>query len=171
MNKKEHWEKINEEDRLLTIENPELNQSGIYDNEGNKLPKEKRESFISMPTEFILSRVYYKLTNKDKSIYTFLASKCSFRRNTRIKTDTINELTGIPIVTIKRSLRRLEFYHFIHRRVYSLGPRSKRRIITLQRWDSAYKLLVKEGKIKVVPGKGIMSITPYLPNKFKKDLK
>ncbi|GAH53876.1 unnamed protein product, partial [marine sediment metagenome] len=70
--------------------------------------------------------------------------------------------------TIERSLRRLEFYHFIHRRVYSTGPKSKRRIITLQRWDSAYKLLVREGKIKAISDKEIIFITPYLLDKFKK---
>jgi hypothetical protein len=49
-----------------------------------------------------------------------------------------------------------------------MGPKLKRRIITLQRWDSAYKLLIREGKIKAISDKEIVFITPYLPKKFKK---
>ncbi len=53
-----------------------------------------------------------------------------------------------------------------------MGPKSKRRIITLLRWNTAYKLLIKEGKIKAISDKEIIFITPYLPKKFKKsDLK
>ena len=169
MNKKEYWENINEEDRLLTIKHPELNQSGIYDNEGNKLPKDKRERYEPIPGGFIDSGLIEKLTKKDIYIYFFLSSRCNFRRNTRVKTEIINQETKIPIVTIKRSLRRLEFYHFINRRVYSLGPKLTRRIVTLLRWDTAYKLLVKEKKIKAVSSEDTNPIiTSYLPNKFKK---
>ena len=50
-----------------------------------------------------------------------------------------------------------------------MGPKLTRRIITLLRWDFAYKLLVKEGKIKAISGKDKNPIiTPYLPKKFKK---
>jgi hypothetical protein len=49
-----------------------------------------------------------------------------------------------------------------------MGPKSKRRVITLLRWDNAYKLLIKEGKIKATSSKEILFITPYLPDKFKK---
>lgn len=169
MNKKEYWENINEEDRLLAIKYPELNQSGYYDNEGNLLPKSKREKYDPMPRGFTDSGLIEKLTKRDIYIYLFLSSKCKPQRNTRVKTKTIHQETKIPIVTIKRSLKRLEFYHFIHRRVYSLGPKLTRRITTLQRWDSAYKLLVKEGKIKAISSEDTNPIiTSYLPGKFKK---
>ncbi|MBA7610890.1 hypothetical protein ES703_18104 [subsurface metagenome] len=109
------------------------------------------------------------LTKKDKDIYEFLASKCTWYRNTRKTNPDITEETGIPDITIKRSLKRLEFYHFIHRRPYSMGPKLTRRIITLLRWDTAYKLLVREGKIKATSGKDTNPIiTPYLPKKVKK---
>jgi len=169
MDKKEYWEHINEEDRLLAIKYPEVNQSGCYDNEGNLLPKSKREQYDPIPRGFIDSGLIEKLTKKDIYIYFFLSSKCNPQRNTRIRTEIINQETKIPIITIKRSLRRLEFYHFIHRRVYSMGPKLKRRITTLQRWDSAYKKLVVEGKIKAISGKDTNPIiTSYLPDKFKK---
>ncbi|GAI16005.1 unnamed protein product, partial [marine sediment metagenome] len=145
MNKKEYQEYKNNEDKTLVNLHPELNQSSCYDNEGNLLPKDKRESFSYLPNGFINSGLSRMLTKKDKDIYEFLASKCSWWRNTRRTNKYISEGTGIPNITIERSLRRLEFYHFIHRRVYSTGSKSKRRIITLQRWDSAYKLLVREG--------------------------
>jgi hypothetical protein len=168
MNKKEFKEKMDLEDKTLVNFNPELNQSSCYDNEGNLLPKDKRESFSYLPNGFINSGLSRMLTKKDKDIYEFLASKCSWWRNTRKTNPDITEETGIPDITIKRSLRRLEFYHFIDRRPYSMGPKSKRRIITLLRWDTAYKLLVREGKIDVKSDQ----ITPYLPDKFKKsDLK
>ena len=169
MNKKEFKEKMDLEDKTLVNFNPELNQSSLYDNEGNLLPKEKRESFSYLPNGFINSGLSRMLTKKDRDIYDFLASKCSWWRNTRKTNPDISRETGIPNKTIKRSLRRLEFYHFINRRVYSMGPKSKRRIITLSRWDSAYKLLVKEGKYKANSGEDKDPIiSPYLPGKFKK---
>lgn len=168
MEKKEFQERMDLEDKTLVNFNPELNQSSCYDNEGNLLPKEKRESFSYMPNGFINSGLWFKLTAKDKDIYFFLASKCNLWRNTKKTNPDITEETGIPNITIERSLRRLEFYHFIHRRPYSTGPKVKRRIITLLRWDNAYQLLVIEGKIKAISSKEIIFITPYLPKEFEK---
>ena len=169
MNKKKFKEKMDLRDKTLINLNPELNQSSLYDNEGNLLPKEKRESFSYMPNGFINSGLSRMLTKKDKDIYEFLASKCSWWRNTRKTDPDITEETGIPKITIDRSLRRLEFYHFIDRRPYSMGPKSKRRIVTLLRWDTAYQLLVREGKIEAISSKDTNPIiTPYLPKKFKK---
>ena len=168
MNKKEFKEKMDLEEKRLINLNPELNQSSLYDNKGDLLPKERRESFSYMPNGFINSGLSRMLTKRDRDIYDFLASKCSWWRNTRKTNPDITRETGIPEVTIKRALEKLEFYHFIHRRRYSMGPKSKRRITTLSRWDSAYKLLVKEGKIKAISDKEIVFITSYLPKKFKK---
>jgi len=169
MDKKEFKERMDLEDKTLVNFHPELNQSSCYDNEGNLLPKEKRESFSYMPNGFINSGLISKLTHKDFEIYFFLASKCNLWRNTKKTNPDITEETKISKITIDRSLRRLEFYHFLHRRVYSMGPKLTRRIITLQRWDSAYELLVKEGKYKAYSGKDQDPIiTPYLPKTFKK---
>ncbi len=168
MKKKEFKEKMDLEDKTLVNFHPELNQSSCYDNEGNLLPEDKRESFSYLPNGFINSGLSRELTKRDRDIYEFLASKCNGYRNTRKTNPDITRETGIPNETIKKSLRRLEFYHFINRRRYSMGPKLKRRIITLQRWDSAYKLLIREGKIKAISDKEIIFITPYLPDKFKK---
>jgi len=171
MEKKEYQELRNNEDRELIKKYPELNQSGIYDNEGNKLPKEKREQYDPIPRGFINSypeKVFFKLTAKDIYIYFFLSSKCNPWRNTTVKSEKINEETGIPEITIERALRRLEFYHFIKRRTFYINPKRKKRITYLLRWDTAYKGLIKEGKIKAISDKKIIFITPYLPNKFKK---
>ncbi|MBA3061665.1 MAG: hypothetical protein FP833_01680 [Atribacteria sp.] len=168
MEKKEYRERMDNEDKTLINFNPELNQSSYYDNEGNLLPKDKRESFSYLPNGFINSGLWFVLTAKDKDIYFFLASKCNRWRNTKKTNLDITSETGIPEVTIKRALEKLEFYHFIHRRLYSTGPKSKRRIITLLRWDTAYKLLVKEEKIKAISDKEIIFISPYLPKEFRK---
>lgn len=165
MKKKEYWEYRNNEDKTLVNLYPELNQSGMYDNEGNLLPKDKREQYDPVPRGFMDSGIFFRLTSRDKDIYFFLSTKCNPQRNTRIINEKITELTGIPDPTIKESFRRLEFYHFISRRVYSLGPKSKRRITTLLRWDTAYKRLVKEGKIKAISGKEIIFIRPYKRDK------
>jgi hypothetical protein len=168
MDKEEYRELRDNEDKTLVNFNPELNQSGYYDNEGNILPKNKREQYDPLPRGFIDSGLWYKLTARDKDIYFFLSSKCNNWRNTKKTNPYITRETGIPDITVKRSLRRLEFYHFICKRPYSMGPKSKRRVITLLRWDNAYKLLIKEGKIKATSSKEILFITPYLPDKFKK---
>ncbi|MBA7608530.1 hypothetical protein ES703_15707 [subsurface metagenome] len=165
MKKKEYWEYRNNEDKTLVNLYPELNQSGIYDNEGNILPEEKREQYDPIPRGFIDSGIFFRLTARDKDIYFFLSSRCNPQRNTQIKSEKITRLTGIPDCTIKESFRRLEFYHFIDRRVYSLGPKLRRRITTLLRWNTAYKRLVKEGKIKAISGKEIIFIKPYKRDK------
>lgn len=169
MNKKEYQEYKNNEDKTLVNLYPELNQSGIYDNEGNKLPKPKREQYDPIPRGFINSKLWFKLTARDKDIYFFLSSKCNPQRNTWATNDYIERETGIPNITIKRALRRLKFYHFISSRRYFTMPNSDKtiRIIVLQRWDTAYKKLVREGKIKANSGRDKDPITiPYLPKDF-----
>lgn len=168
MDKEEYKERLDLEDKTLVNFNSGLNQSSFYDNEGNLLPENKRESFSLLPNGFINSGLWFKLTAKDKDIYFFLASKCNRWRNTKKTNLDITRETGIPEVTIKRALERLAFYRFINRRLYSMGPKSKRRIITLLRWDTAYKRLVREGKIKAKSSKEIIFITPYLPKEFRK---
>lgn len=148
MDKKEFREQKELEDKTLVNFNPEVNQSGIYDNEGEKLSKEKREQFSYMPMGFITSGVIFYLTGeKDIILYHFLSSKCNRYRNTRVTNAYIARNTGLKNATINRALKRLEFYHFISRRVYYIGLNKKSRIITLLRWDTAYKKLVEEGKI------------------------
>jgi len=168
MSKKEYQKLMNDEDKTLVNLYPELNQSLAYDNEGNRLKKEDMENFDYIPRGFINSGLIFKLTANDINIYFFVSSKCNPYRNTRITNYYITRETGIPDITIKRALNRLEFYHFIDRRkFYSKSNMNKtRRIITLLRWDTAYKRLIKEGKIKAISDKEIVFITPYLPGKL-----
>lgn len=170
MNKKEYQEYRNNEDKTLINLYPELNQSGIYDNEGNRLPKHKIEQYDPLPRGFTNSKLILMLTGRDKDIYFFLSSKCNLHRNTWVTNDYITRETGIPDKTIKRALKKLKFYHFISiRRYFTKSNISRsRRIITLLRWDTAYKRLVIEGKIKADLNGGIIFPTPYLPDKFKK---
>jgi hypothetical protein len=171
MNKKEYQERRNNEDKTLINFHPELNQSGIYDNEGNKLPKPKREQYDPIPRGFIDSGLLLKLTARDIYIYFFLSSKCNKWRNTWVTNDYITRETGIPDITIKRALKKLKFYNFISSRKYFTKSNisRSRRVITLLRWDTAYKKLVIEGKIKANSGEDKNPIiTPYLPGKVRK---
>lgn len=161
MDKKEYQEYRNKEDKTLVNFYPELNQSGIYDSEGNKLPKSKIEQYDPIPRGFINSELFFKLTARDKDIYFFLSSKCNKWRNTRVTNDYITRETGIPDITIKESLKKLKFYHFISSRKYFIKPNVSKRIVILLRWDTAYKRLVKEGKIKANSGEDIVFIKPY----------
>ncbi|GAG96924.1 unnamed protein product, partial [marine sediment metagenome] len=137
-------------------------QSLAYDNEGNKLAKEDMENFDYIPRGFIDSGLIFHLPGiNDLKLYLYLSSKCSKWRNTQVKTETIIKDTGLSEATIKRALRVLEFYNFIYRRRYYIGLNKKRRIITLLRWDTAYKKLIKEGKIKAISDKEIVFITEY----------
>lgn len=145
---------MNDEEKRLINLHPEMNQSGCYDNEGNLLPKPKWEQYDFMPRGFINSGLISKLTSRDLYIYFFLSSKCYPSRNTWIRSDSIAKETRIPVRTIKESLKRLEFYHFISRTPYftRLGINRSRRIITLLKWKTAYRRLVLEGKIKANSG-------------------
>ena len=169
MDKKEFRELMDNEDKTLININPELNQSGIYDNEGNRVKKAKREQFDYIPRGFIDSGLIFYLTGKkDIKLYIFLSSKCNKWRNTRVTNDFIIKNTGLKNRTINRALKRLEFYHFISRRKYYMRS-GMRRIITLLRWDTAYKKLVKEGKMKAESNKDISPI--IIPYKAWKGLK
>ena len=161
MDKKEYQEYRNKEDKTLVNFHPELNQSGIYDSEGNKLPKSKIEQYDPIPRGFINSELFFKLTARYKDIYFFLSSKCNKWRNTRVTNDYITRETGIPDITIKESLKKLKFYHFISSKKYFIKPNVSKRIVILLRWDTAYKRLVKEGKIKANSGEDIVFIKPY----------
>ena len=148
MDKKKYRERMDNEDKTLVNFHPELNQSGILDNKGNRIKEGKSEQFDSMPRGFIDLGLIFRLTGKkDIALYLFLSSKCNKWRNTRITNKFIIEKTGLKNATINRSLRRLEYYHFITRRKYYIMPKVNRRVITLLRWENAYKKLVKEGKI------------------------
>ena len=166
MNQKKYQEHRNNEDKTLVNFNPELNQSLSYDDEGNRLEKKDMENFDYFPRGFINSGLIFKLTARDKDLYLFLSSKCNPWRNTRITNDYITREIGIPDITIKRALKRLEFYHFIDKRKYFININKTRRVITLLRWKTAYKRLVEEGKVKAISDKEIVFITPYLPKNF-----
>lgn len=162
MDKKEYREMRDNEDKTLINFNPELNQSGIFDNEGDRLKKVKTEQFSYIPMGFIKSGIIYCLPGKNiLRIYHYLSSKCNKWRNTQVINETIIKDTGLSEQTIKDGLRVLEFYHLINRRRYYIRPNRKRRIITLLRWDTAYKKLIEESKIKAFSADDVHHIVPY----------
>lgn len=78
----------------------------------------------------------------------------------------ISKCAGLNEDTVKKCLRELEYYHFIERHDIPRGSRTKRkRMITLQRWDTAKDKLIKEKKIEVdTKGKVIF----VRPNPFRR---
>ena len=139
---------MDNEDKTLINFNPELNQSGIFDNEGNRIKRAKQEQFDSIPRGFIDSGLIFYLEGKDIALYFFLSSKCNKWRNTRVTNDFIIKNTGLKNATINRSLKRLELLHFISRRKYYIRPKVNRRIITLLRWDTACKKIEETKQTK-----------------------
>ena len=151
---------MDNEDKTLINFNPELNQSGIFDNEGNRIKRAKQEQFDSIPRGFIDSGLIFYLEGKDIALYFFLSSKCNKWRNTRVTNDFIIKNTGLKNATINRSLKRLELLHFISRRKYYIRPKVNRRIITLLRWDTAQKKIEEKAKIKAKTDNDILHNKP-----------
>ncbi|MBA7539958.1 hypothetical protein ES705_32247 [subsurface metagenome] len=164
MDKKEFKEKMNLEAQTMVNLYPELNQSGYLDNKGNVLPKGDWEPYYPTSQGFVKQDLISVLTRSDFRIYYYLQSVCDKWRDTQVKTEVIIEDLKLSEDTIKNSLRKLEFYHFISRRTFFVGTNYKRRIIVLLRWDTAYKLLLKEGKIQANNENDVYLITPYLPS-------
>ena len=95
-----------------------------------------------------------------------IASLTNRYRNTSTSNKIISKWAGINFCTVKSSLRELEYYHLIKRFNLPGGSRTnKKRMIILQRWDSAKDILIEENKIKV-DGEGKVNFVR--PNPFRK---
>jgi len=169
MSEIEFQDKMDLQDQTMVNLYPEVNQSGYLDNEGNPLPKGDWEPYYPTSQGFVKQDLVSVLTRSDFRIYYYLQSVCCKFRNTQVKTETIIEDLKLSKHTIKDSLKKLEYYHFINRRLYSMGPKTKRRIITLLRWDTAYKKLLEEGKIQANNENDVYLISPYFPDVKKKE--
>ena len=87
-------------------------------------------------------------------------------RNTMASNQTISKWAGVNICTIKNSMRELEYYHFIKRFNVPGGSRTNRkRMIVLQRWDTAKDKLIKDNKITIDKEEKVIFVTP---NPFRK---
>ena len=87
-------------------------------------------------------------------------------RNTMASNQTISKWAGVNICTIKNSMRELEYYHFIKRCNVPGGSRTNRkRMIVLQRWDTAKDKLIKDNKITIDKEEKVIFVKP---NPFRK---
>jgi len=87
-------------------------------------------------------------------------------RNTMASNQTISKWAGVNICTIKNSMRELEYYHFIKRFNVPGGSRTNRkRMIVLQRWDTAKDKLIKDNKITIDKEEKVIFVKP---NPFRK---
>jgi hypothetical protein len=123
---------------------------------------------------FIKAGILSKLTESDLKMYLLLASVCNPDRNTRITNIEIQRKSKdvwekpFSVVTIKRALAKLRWYHLIRSRPYFVKPKIKRRVIYLLRWQTAYPELCREKKIKAVNKNDVVFVSDYKPKEVLK---
>jgi len=142
-----------------------LDQGLDFDEKG--FPRKKKEQFTAIAWGFFIANVFAQLTGSaSKTLFAIASYTNKKSRNTTATDSMISECAGLNKDTVKKCLRELEYYHFIERHDIPGGSRTNRkRKITLQRWDTAKGMLIKENKVKVdTKGKVYMVI----PNPFRK---
>ena len=152
------------ETEKLIRQYPELSQGLDMDGEG--IHRRKKEQFTAIAWEFVHSGIFAELSGSACKTLIAIASLTNKYRNTSYNNRTISRWAGINNCTVKKSLRELEYYHLIKRFNLPGGSRTNRkRMIVLQRWDTAKDMLIEENKIKVdVEGK----VNFIMPNAFRK---
>ena len=142
-----------------------MDQGLDFDEKG--LSRREKEQFTAIAWGFFIANVFAQLTGSaSKTLFAIATYTNKKSRNTTATDSMISECAGLHEDTVKKCLRELEYYHFIKRHNLPGGSRiNKIRMITLQRWDTAKDMLIKENKIEVdTEGKVYMVI----PNPFRK---
>ena len=141
-----------------------MNQGLDLDEEG--IHRRKREQISFIAWQFVNSGVFAQLSGSASKVLMVIASLTNKYRNTTVSNKRISKWAGINICTVNNSLRELEYYHLIKRFNLPGGSRTNRkRMIILQRWDSAKDILMEENKIKV---DGEEKVNFVRPNPFRK---
>jgi len=141
---------------------PEINQGLELKNEGGEwIIARKKEQFTAFPRGFILAGIIGELSGSAKGILIVIAAFTNRFRNTTITNPIIAKYANVEDKTIKKSLRELKFYHLISRH-YLPGGSSKRRrrCITLNRWDTARDLLIKEKNLVIDLDRKVVFLRP-----------
>ncbi len=133
--------------------------------EGSNYRKEK-EQFSAIAWGFTQSGVFAQLSGSASKVLIAIASLTNKYRNTSVVNNTLSRWAGINSSTVKNSLRELEYYQFIKRISLPGGSCAHRkRMIVLQRWDTAREKLIKENKINVDKEEKVIHVRP---NPFRK---
>ena len=146
---------------------PELNQGlEVFNEAGEWVIGKKKEQFSAIAWRYIKEGVLAELKGNTVKVLLAIASLTGKQRFTKAGNECISEYAGVDIKTVKKSLKELEFYHFIKRNLIPSGSLKKRkRRIVLQRWDTAKALLINDKRI-IVNDKG--KVIFVIPNPFKK---
>ncbi len=167
MDKEEYWRSINKKDEELVEKYPEMNGSYEVKNEdGEWVVGYKLERYIKYPIGFLEAGIIRELSSSAVKVFNILISLCNKYRNTSVMDKTLIKLSGIGQETITKVLRELRYYHLISSHLLPGGGlKKRRRKITLNRWDTARALLLKENKMKL----GLDDRIDFLkPNPYKK---
>ena len=146
---------------------PEISQGlDILNEAGEWVLGREKEQFMAFPQGFVLEGIIRELNNSAVTVLSVIASFTNRFRNTIITNETIAKYAGVTEYTVKIVLRELRFYHAISSHILPGGTLTRRRrIITVNRWDTARALLIKEKKITL----GLDNKVVFLiPNPYRK---
>lgn len=141
---------------------PEINQGLELKNEGGEwVIARKKEQFTAFPRGFLLAGIIGELSGNAKGALIVIAGFTSRFRNTRISDKIIMRYAGMCQSSLTKSLRELKFYHLISSHYLPGGSSEKRRrCITLNRWDTARDMLIKEKNLVIDLDRKVVFLRP-----------
>jgi hypothetical protein len=160
--------------RIEAIKYPELNGSDeVFDSQKKEFIKLPPEQHKRIKYGFYQANIISQLRPKATHLYIIILLNTDKYQKTYIQNETLSQLSGLSIREISKGnkgndslLNELEYWHLIERRElpnpkYKKNKPRKNRCITVHRWDTAKKLLLKEGKMTQIEGKYIINANPY----------
>ncbi|GAI69512.1 unnamed protein product [marine sediment metagenome] len=145
----------------------EINQGlEILNEAGEWVLGRKKEQIIAYAWGFMMSGIIRELNDSAVVVLNVICGFTGKKRNTIITNKKIAKYGGVSEHTVKNVLKELKFYHVISSHILPKGTlMRRRRSITVNRWDTALALLIKEKKIKL----GLDNKVVFLvPNKYRK---
>lgn len=128
--------------------------------------KRPKEQITFVAWGFFQANIFAQISGSASKVLFAIASLTNVQRNTSATNEELAKWSGVNLNTVKNSLRELEYYHFIERHNTPKSTRIKRkRIITLQRWDTAKEKLEMDNKA-ILDDAGKVKI--ICPNPFRK---
>jgi len=129
--------------------------------DGKWVVAKKPEAFTAYAREYVFSGVIGTMSSSTVKVLNILASLVGRQRFTKAGNKRIAYWSGLSDDGVKRALRELKYYNVIVINNIPGGSRTKRlRRITIQRWDTALPLLIKENKV-VMEGSKVTLVMPY----------
>ncbi len=155
--------------RLEAINHPELNGSDeVFDKDSEVYIKLPIEQHKRIKLGFYKANIFSQLRPTASHLYLIISCCTGRNQSTYVTNEKLSELTGLSVNIIGKKkdslLNELEYWHIITR--HYLPPKAwerkkKKRVIVVQRWDTARDLLLKENKIIQKQGGYIARPNPY----------